>query len=188
MILILFIIRNFHSVNFTFTNHIIKRRLAGNPVCERQVSNINYCQVRQPGRPYSTSLANCNDRLCPVNQKLSPQSCECAYPYEGTLYFRGPSFRDLSNVKLFPSLEMSLWSKLGLTSGSIYLENPSFNVDDYLEIQLALFPPTGRYFNRSEIQRIGFELSNQTYKPPDEFGPYLFIAAPYIFPGNSRPI
>uniref|UniRef100_A0A6N2K7Q3 Uncharacterized protein n=1 Tax=Salix viminalis TaxID=40686 RepID=A0A6N2K7Q3_SALVM len=123
--------------------------------------------------------------MCPIEQKLSPQSCECAYPYEGSLYFRAPSFRELSNENTFHSLEMSLWDELGLTPGSVFLQNPFFNVDDYLQVQVALFPPTGKYFNRSEIQRIGFYLSNQTYKPPKYFGPYYFIASNYPFPDGS---
>ncbi|CAI0446953.1 unnamed protein product [Linum tenue] len=163
-------------------------RLVGNPVCTA-LSNTNYCQLQrqQSSRSYSTSLANCGTKLCTADQKLSPQSCDCAYPYEGTLYFRGPSFRDLTNVNTFHALEMSLWVKLGLTPGSVSLQNPIFNSDDYLQIQLALFPPafSGKYFNRSEIQRIGFDLSNQTYKPPHEFGPYYFIASPYPFQGIS---
>ncbi|XP_028804007.1 probable leucine-rich repeat receptor-like protein kinase At5g49770 isoform X3 [Neltuma alba] len=157
--------------------------LIGNPVCLTALSNTNYCQLQQrPKKPYSTSLANCGSKSCPTDQKLSPQSCECAYPYEGILYFRGPLFRELSNANTFHSLEMSLWVKLGLTPGSVSLQNPFFNSDDYLQVQLALFPPTGTYFNRSDIQRIGFRLSNQTYKPPPELGPYYFIAFPYAFP------
>lgn len=148
------------------------------------ISNSNYCQLQQqPRKPYSTSLANCGSKSCPLDQKLSPQSCECQYPYEGTLYFRGPYFRELSDVNVFHELEMSLWVKLGLTPGSVSLQNPFFNIDDYLQVQLGLFPSTGEYFNRSEVQRIGFELSNQTYKPPKIFGPYYFIAAPYTFLG-----
>lgn len=72
---------------------------------------------------------------------------------------------------------------MGLTPGSVSLDNPFFNIDDYLQVHLELFPSTGKYFNRSEIQRIGFDFSNQTYKPPKEFGPYYFIASPYTFPG-----
>ncbi|XP_020227838.1 probable leucine-rich repeat receptor-like protein kinase At5g49770 [Cajanus cajan] len=160
--------------------------LIGNPVCTA-LSNTNYCQLQQQAKqPYSTSLANCGGKSCPPDQKLSPQSCECAYPYQGTLYFRGPLFRELSNVNTFHSLEMSLWVKLGLTPGSVSLQNPFFNSDDYLQVQLALFPPIGQYFNRSDVQRIGFELSNQTYKPPKEFGPYYFIAFPYPFPGSHK--
>ncbi|XP_024009036.1 probable leucine-rich repeat receptor-like protein kinase At5g49770 isoform X2 [Eutrema salsugineum] len=170
-----------------YTNTLI---LVGNPVCTTALSNTNYCQIQQQQakRIYSTSLANCGGKSCPLDQKISPQSCECAYPYEGTLYFRGPMFRDLSNVNTYHSLEMSLWVKLGLTPGSVSLQNPFFNNDDYLQIQLELFPPTGKYFNRSEVQRIGFDLSNQTYKPPPLFGPYYFIASPYTFPeaGNGH--
>ncbi|CAI0406811.1 unnamed protein product [Linum tenue] len=174
------------SVTLTagYTNTLI---LVGNPVCTA-LSNTNYCQLQreQSSKSYSTSLANCGTKLCTADQKLSPQSCDCAYPYEGTLYFRGPSFRDLTDVNTFHALEMSLWVKLGLTPGSVSLRNPIFNSDDYLQIQLALFPPAsgGKYFNRSEIQRIGFDLSNQTYKPPHEFGPFYFIASPYPFPGD----
>ncbi|KAK7250658.1 hypothetical protein RIF29_33224 [Crotalaria pallida] len=161
--------------------------LIGNPVCTTALSNTNDCQLQQqPKQPYSTSLANCGGKSCLADQKLSPQSCECAYPYQGTLYFRGPLFRELSNVNTFHSLEMSLWVKLGLTPGSVSLQNPFFNGDDYLQVQLALFPPIGQYFNRSEVQRIGFQLSNQTYKPPHEFGPYYFIAFPYAFPDSHR--
>ncbi|CAJ1942111.1 unnamed protein product [Sphenostylis stenocarpa] len=161
--------------------------LIGNPVCSSPLSNTNYCQLQQQAKqPYSTSLANCGGKSCPPDQKLSPQSCECAYPFEGMMYFRGPTFRELSNVNTFHSLEMSLWVKLGLTPGSVSLQNPFFNSDDYLQVQLALFPPTGQLFNRSEVQRLGFELSNQTYKPPKEFGPYYFIAFPYPFSGSHK--
>lgn len=161
--------------------------LIGNPVCSSALSNTNYCQVQlQDKQPYSTSLANCGGKSCPPDQKLSPQSCECAYPYEGIMHFRAPSFRELSNVNTFHSLEMSLWVKLGLTPGSVSLQNPFFDSNDYLLVQLSLFPSTGQYFNRSEVQRIGFELSNQTYKPPKEFGPYYFLADYYPFSGSHR--
>ncbi|CAJ2636090.1 unnamed protein product [Trifolium pratense] len=172
------------TLNSQYKNTLI---LIGNPVCDTELSNTNYCNLQQqPKRPYSTSLANCRAISCPPEQKLSPQSCECAYPYQGMFYFRGPLFRELSNISTFHSLEMSLWVKLGLTPGSVSLENPFFNGDDYLQMQLALFPPTGLYFNRSEVQRIGFSLSNQTYKPPPEFGPYYFIAFPYAFPDSRK--
>ncbi|KAL5550573.1 hypothetical protein UlMin_000749 [Ulmus minor] len=160
--------------------------LVGNPVCTSRIASTNYCQLQQtPTKPYSTSLANCGGKTCPLDQKLSPQSCECAYPYEGTLYFRGPSFRQLTDADKFHKLEMYLWTKLGLTPGSVSLQNPFFNIDDYLQVQLALFPSPEKQFNRSEIQKLGFDLSNQTFKPPVEFGPYYFIAAPYAFPGAN---
>ncbi|XP_051121284.1 leucine-rich repeat receptor protein kinase HPCA1 [Andrographis paniculata] len=159
--------------------------LIGNPVCSASLENTVYCQIQQSEKPYSTSLANCGSQICTSNQKLNPQSCDCAYPYEGTLYFRAPFFRDLSNASLFHSLEMSLWTKLGLSPGSVSLQNPFFNGDDYLQVQLQLFPSDSKYLNRSMVQRIGFSLTNQTFKPPHDFGPYYFIASPYIF-GDDR--
>nr|XP_043610443.1 leucine-rich repeat receptor protein kinase HPCA1 [Erigeron canadensis] len=161
--------------------------LSGNPVCNTALAHTNYCRVQQQtSKAYSTSLANCGSKSCPSDQKLSPQTCDCAYPYEGTLYFRGPSFRELSNANVWHSLEMSLWVKLGLTPGSVSLQNPFFNTDEYLQVYLQLFPSKAKHFDRLEIQKMGFYLSNQTYKPPAGFGPYFFIATPYIFSGGHR--
>ncbi|KAK4748127.1 hypothetical protein SAY87_014713 [Trapa incisa] len=161
--------------------------LTGNPFCTTDQNN-NYCQPQMTSsRPYSTSLTRCGSKTCPVDRKLRPQSCECSVPYEGILYFRAPSFRELSNATIFQGLETSMSTNLDLTPGSVSLQNLFFNLNDYLQVQLQLFPASGEvYFNRSEIQRIGFQLSNQTYKPPKQFGPYYFIASPYAFPGNSK--
>ncbi|KAK4744528.1 hypothetical protein SAY87_010840 [Trapa incisa] len=162
--------------------------LTGNPVCSSMIgSNKNYCQLPERMDPYSTSLALCRNEMCPGDRKRSPQSCECAVPYEGTLRFRGPSFRELTNDTVFRELEISMYTKLDLTPGSVYLQNPFFDKDDYLQIHLALFPASGKeYFNRSEVQWLGFQLSNQTYKPPKRFGPYYFLASPYPFPVSSK--
>ncbi|KAL0302952.1 UNVERIFIED_CONTAM: putative leucine-rich repeat receptor-like protein kinase [Sesamum radiatum] len=160
--------------------------LIDNPVCSASLKNTVYCQIQQRQDlipPASKTVGRKRATLT----KLNPQSCKCAYPYEGTLYFRAPSFRDLTNSSLFRSLEMSLWTKLGLSPGSVSLQNLFFNDDDYLQMQLQLFPHNAKYFSRSEVQRIGFSLSNQTYKPPAEFGPYYFIASPYAFgDGHGR--
>ncbi|XP_042450235.1 leucine-rich repeat receptor protein kinase HPCA1-like [Zingiber officinale] len=157
--------------------------LVGNPVCD-QYPTTNFCTLRQqPAAPYSTSLGNCVGNLCPSNQSPNPQSCICAYPFQGVMYFRAPRFRDVGNRMLFQQLESELWTKLGLTPGSVFLQNPFFDSDSYMQLQLKLFPSNGMYFNRSEVRQIGFDLSNQTFKPPPMFGPYYFIASPYTFPG-----
>jgi hypothetical protein len=151
----------------------------------------NYCNETQKGLsvPYSTSLVKCFSGTCPAGQSLSPQSCACAYPYQGIMYFRAPFFHDVTNGTAFQALESMLWTKLALTPGSVSLQDPFFNSDSYMEVQVKLFPSgSGAYFNRSEVMRIGFDLSNQTFKPPKEFGPYYFIASPYPFPGQGRPI
>ncbi|CAL9748659.1 unnamed protein product [Musa acuminata subsp. burmannicoides] len=157
--------------------------LVGNPICY-QFSNTKFCSLRQePAIPYSTSLADCAANLCSPDQSLNPQNCKCAYPYEGVMVFRAPLFRDVTNSTLFQSLESSLWKKLDLPPGSVFLQNPFFNSDSYLQVQVQIFPSSGMYFNRSEILQIGFKLSNQTYKPPEIFGPYSFKAFQYPFPG-----
>ncbi|KAL6902019.1 hypothetical protein ACP4OV_004895 [Aristida adscensionis] len=162
--------------------------LAGNPVCDR-LPNTPYCNVTQraPAAPYTTSLVKCFSGPCPAEQSRSPQSCACAYPYQGIMYFRAPFFRDVANGTAFQQLESMLWTKLGLTPGSVYLQDPFFNADSYMEVQVKLFPSGAAYFNRSEVMRIGFDLSNQTFKPPKEFGPYYFIASPYPFPESGSP-
>ncbi|XP_071930692.1 leucine-rich repeat receptor protein kinase HPCA1-like isoform X2 [Coffea arabica] len=160
--------------------------LAGNPVCSEFLAKTSYCEDKQPLPPYSTSLANCASKSCPADKKLSPQSCECAHPYEGIMYFRAPSFRELSNHTLFWQLEMSLWTKLNLTPGSVSLQNPFFNVDDLLQVHLAFFPSVGEYFNRSEVQRMGFALNYYIFMPPEQFGSYYFRPFPYTFGAERR--
>ncbi|KAG0449404.1 hypothetical protein HPP92_027376 [Vanilla planifolia] len=174
--------------SFTVTSKYNKSLiLIGNPVCDTQLSNTVYCRPPQqrPLASYSTSITHCGGLSCELGQNFNPQSCTCAYPYQGLMVFRAPRFRDVTNATLFQSLESSLWIKLGLSPGSVFLQNPMFDDDAYLELQVKLFPSDGIYFNRSEIIRIGFDLSNQTYKPPSIFGPYYFIATPYPFPDQG---
>jgi len=99
------------------------------------------------------------------------------------LYFRAPFFKE-TNANLFQQLEKSLWTNLDLAPNSVFIDDPFFNTDDYLQVPVAFFPAEGKYFNRSEIARMGFDLSNQTFKPPRVFGPYYFSALPYAFQGN----
>ncbi|KAK1271094.1 putative leucine-rich repeat receptor-like protein kinase [Acorus gramineus] len=163
----------------------LQQVLLGNPICSSTDTNTNYCRPQQTLKVYSTSHARCGSQSCPADQSLSPQ-CICAYPYEGILVFRAPFFRDLSNSTTFQSLETNLWKNLTIPPGSVSLQNIFFTSDNYLQVQLQLFPSTGLYFNRSEIQRLGFELSNQSFKPPPIFGPYYFIASRYPFPVDSK--
>lgn len=143
-----------------------------------------YCLFQQQlSAPYATNTERCGPIFCPEGQSINPGSCICAYPYEGQMVFRAPSFRDLTNSSVFQLLERTLWENLELMPGSVSIQNLMLTSDSYIQLQLKLFPSDGTYFNRSEIIRIGFDLSNQTYKPPHIFGPYYFIASPYPFIG-----
>ncbi|XP_058075188.1 leucine-rich repeat receptor protein kinase HPCA1-like [Magnolia sinica] len=162
--------------------------LVGNPLCTSPMPDYDkYCRDQQSSaKTYSTSLENCSSISCPSGQRPSPQSCHCAYPFTGTLIFRAPPFSDLSNSTRFQSLEMKMWMELSLTPGSVSLQNLSLDMHRRLVMDLELFPSNGKSFNWSEIQRIGFALHNQSFKPPNEFGPYSFITPlNYPFPEGS---
>ncbi|KAJ0985363.1 hypothetical protein J5N97_003719 [Dioscorea zingiberensis] len=161
--------------------------LHGNEVCDTVtlLKNSIYCNEEQKAlTPYSTSLASCSSNSCPDGLSLRPLSCNCACPFTGVMTFRAPFFSDVTNRTLFQNLEAKLWQNLSLSPGSTFLQDPFFDRDSYLQVQVKLFPATGTYFNRSEVLRIGFQLSNQKFKPPDIFGPYAFIGSPYPFSDN----
>ncbi|XP_042428243.1 leucine-rich repeat receptor protein kinase HPCA1-like [Zingiber officinale] len=178
--------RNNNITGFLETgNYLNILRLEQNPVCNSAPTNT-YCSPRQRD-PYSTSLSKCNSLTCSLqDQKVNPQSCACAFPYQGQMTFRGPSFFDLTISTLFQQLETTLWTNLSLTPGYVYISNLQLSPEKYIELDLALFPSSGMYFNRSEIINLGFDLSFQNYKPPEEFGPYLFHGLLYPFPGESE--
>lgn len=62
---------------------------------------------------------------------------------------------------------------------SILLSNPTKDSTQYLELSLQVFPSRQDHFNRTGILSIGFLLSNQTFKPPEDFGPFYFMADKY---------
>lgn len=64
---------------------------------------------------------------------------------------------------------------------SVSVRNPMKNLDDYLVINLQVFPSGNDRFDRSGILGLGFSLSNQTFKPPAAFGTYFFIGENYDF-------
>lgn len=62
---------------------------------------------------------------------------------------------------------------------SVSLSNPRMNAYQYLDVTLRMFPSGQDHFNRTGISGIGFLFSNQTYKPPEMFGPIYFLADKY---------
>ncbi|XP_039132061.1 probable leucine-rich repeat receptor-like protein kinase At5g49770 [Dioscorea cayenensis subsp. rotundata] len=157
--------------------------LHGNEVCETVsvLKNTIYCSDHpQALTPYSTSLASCGSSSCSSGLSVRPLSCNCACPLTGMLTFRAPYFSDVTNSTVFQDLENQLWQNLSLSPGSVYLENPFFDENSYMQVQVKLFPPTGTSFNQSEVSRISSQLGQQNeFKPPKIFGPYLFTANPY---------
>ena len=157
-------------------------RLVGNLICDEGVTE-SYCKIPKPSPPtYTTPLENCNPQPCTEDRVFNP-SCTCAYPYTGTLFFRAPSFSNYGNSSIFASLQQNMkapFKSHGLPIDVVSLSNPTKNMDNYLLLSLQVFPSGQDYFNRTGISAIGFMLSNQTFKPPKEYGPFYFI-------GNSYP-
>ncbi|KAM7470168.1 hypothetical protein LguiA_008351 [Lonicera macranthoides] len=164
-------------------------KLAGNPVCEERVIDKKYCNVTQrPNGWYSTLPRNCVPSTCSSEQISSP-NCQCAYPYTGKLSFRARKFSSLGNSSIYISLQESMmvsFQSHRLPVDSVSLKNPTTDPDDYLVISLEIFPLGQDYFNRTGVSAIGFVLSNQTFKPPSDFGPFFFIGDGYQYFSGPR--
>ncbi|KAG8368962.1 hypothetical protein BUALT_Bualt15G0100800 [Buddleja alternifolia] len=167
--------------------------LVGNPICDVGVT-VNYCTSPQqtnssyatPNSSYSTLPENCTPQPCASGQVSSP-SCKCAYPYTGILFFRAPSFSNMGNSSTFVSLQRKLmvtFQSNSLPVDSVSLSNPAKDIDNYLSLNLQVFPSGQDYFNRSGVSTIGYFLSYQIFKPPPDYGPFYFIGNDYAhFPG-----
>ncbi|KAG9130473.1 hypothetical protein Leryth_024789 [Lithospermum erythrorhizon] len=162
-------------------------RLAQNPVCYESY-NDNYCTIpKPPNNSYSTPV-NCSSPTCNADQVSSP-TCNCAYPFTGVIAFRAPSY--LESTKRYAQLEQNMlqwFHSYGLPVDSVALSNPRKNIANYLEINVQIFPFDQPYFNQSGAILVGYVLSRQIYKPPDDYGPYIFSSIGYKYTnGNSSP-
>nr|POE45298.1 putative leucine-rich repeat receptor-like protein kinase [Quercus suber] len=149
--------------------------LANNPICETPKI---YCTVsqRNNGPSYSTPPKNCPPISCSSNQVSSP-NCLCAYPYSGTLVFRATSISDLGLSGYYTDLEAELMKSFEkLPVNSVSLSNPTKDDSEDFKIRLQIFPSGQGCFNRTGLSQVGFMFSNQSFKPPQDFGPYYFLA------------
>ncbi|OEL31129.1 putative leucine-rich repeat receptor-like protein kinase [Dichanthelium oligosanthes] len=161
--------------------------LVGNPICKPE-NNQPYCtttgQANTEMPPYATAK-NCSSLppVCLPEQMLSP-NCICSVPYKGIIFFRSPSFSDLSNSSYFIQIEQqmrSIFLANSIPLDSISVHDPYFNAHNNLQMNLELFPSGKTKFTEQDISDIGFMLSSQSYKPPKGYGPYYFIGQEYTF-------
>ncbi|WZY82644.1 hypothetical protein YC2023_029028 [Brassica napus] len=166
--------------NSFFSPAQLQTVLADNPVCQEEGNKPNYCSEIPPNTSYSTIPPTCTP--CDQGREASP-SCRCAHPVIGTLYFRSPSFSGLLNSTNFEILQKSIedfFKKLSYPVDSVAIRNIRENATDHqLLIDLLVFPLGRESFNESGMSLVNFAFSNQTYKPPHIFGPYVFRANPY---------
>ncbi|KAJ4751367.1 Leucine-rich repeat protein kinase family protein [Rhynchospora pubera] len=69
--------------------------------------------------------------------------------------------------------------QLELPVDSISIQKIIVDLYNYLEMSLGIFPFNKTYFSQVEVTTIGFFLSNHTYQPPPNFGPYRFLGQQY---------
>ncbi|CAH1429827.1 unnamed protein product [Lactuca virosa] len=166
------------------SEYSIELILAGNPICMESGVTDKFCNLPTvTTSTYSTPPSNCVPTSCPSGQASSP-NCRCSFPYTGNLFFRAPSFSDLGNTSVYESLRNAMmisFQRSQLPVDSVSVRNPMKNLDDYLVINLQVFPSGNDRFDRSGILGLGFSLSNQTFKPPAAFGTYFFIGENYDF-------
>ncbi|KAG2295652.1 hypothetical protein Bca52824_042321 [Brassica carinata] len=162
------------------SNTRIQVMLADNPVCQELGNRASYCSAIQPNTSYSTIPPACLP--CDQGREASP-SCRCAHPITGTLYFGSPSFSGLFNSTNFEILLKAIadfFKKSSYPVDSVAIRNIRENATDHqLLIDLLVFPLGRESFNESGMSLVNFAFSNQTYKPPPRFGPYIFRANPY---------
>ncbi|KAL0886244.1 hypothetical protein Bca101_010227 [Brassica carinata] len=151
-----------------------------NPVCQELGNSPSYCSAIPYNTSYSTIPATCS--LCDQGREASP-SCRCAHPFTGTFYFRAPSFSGLFNSTNFEILQKNIigfFNKFSYPVDSVAVRNIRENTTDHqLLIDLLVFPLGRESFNETGMSLVNFAFSNQTYKPPSIFGPYIFMADPY---------
>ncbi|XP_021720954.1 probable leucine-rich repeat receptor-like protein kinase At5g49770 [Chenopodium quinoa] len=169
----------------------VKVILVGNPYCSDAISGERYCILPQQSNiSYTTPPQNCAPSNCD-SDKISSPSCHCAYPYTGTLVFRAPQFSDLENFTHYKDLEIKLsktFKSKEVPVDSVSLSNVSRGLSNYLEMTLQVFPLDQDRFNRTAISTLGFMLTNQTFKPPPDYGPFYFTANGYTtFAEESAP-
>ncbi|XP_010533231.1 PREDICTED: probable leucine-rich repeat receptor-like protein kinase At5g49770 [Tarenaya hassleriana] len=156
--------------------------LADNPVCLESGPKPAYCSAIQPNSSFSTLPDNCIPPQCGSGMVSSPK-CGCAYPYTGTIFLRSPSFSGFVNASIFVQLQQDItgfFQQRRFPVDSVSLSNPRENLTDHqLLIDLSIFPSGQDRFNRTGISFVSFALSNQTYKPPKIYGPYVFRGEKY---------
>ncbi|CAO2829840.1 unnamed protein product [Amaranthus hypochondriacus] len=161
-------------------------KLADNPYCQEAGVSSSFCTKQQDlGSSYTTPVS-CIPPRCSSDQIPSP-TCKCAYPFTGTLVFRAPPA--FGSTNFFTELQRDLLQKLNnfrLPVESLSLSDVSVDQFGYLNMKLAVFPAAQDHFNRTGVFSLAFVFSNQTYKPPKEYGPYVFYASTYSQFGGAQ--
>lgn len=161
-------------------------RLVGNPVCMESGVTEKICSLPENTTPSDSRQSNkCVPMKCSHSLQIMSPNCRCAFPYTGNLFFRASRLSEHGISTDYDSLRDSMISSFQMSQlpvDSVAFGSPSKTLDDYLVINLHVFPSDGdETFDRNGINGIGWSLSNQTFKPPPDFGTYVFKGDDYEY-------
>lgn len=157
-------------------------RLADNPVCQNATNKqSDYCTQIKGSITFSIPQITCPQ--CDQESEPTP-SCRCVYPIIGTFTFRSPSFSGFSNDSKFKELQERITVFFVAPNDlveSVAIRNIRETETDYhLLVDLLIFPSGKEIrFNQTGMEMTLSGFSSQSFKPPDRFGPYVFVANPY---------
>ncbi|KAF8765797.1 hypothetical protein HU200_008308 [Digitaria exilis] len=137
-------------------------KLEGNPLCnDSLLANTTPCMGPRTEAPPQPHLAD----------------VQCANPFIETMVFRAPSFANVFDY--LHRLESNLSGQLTSCTPNQMVLVPS-NEGEYLTVAIKACPVNKKKFNYSQVLNC-FNLTRQTYNPPEMFGPYYVQADPYPF-------
>ncbi|XP_028762892.1 probable leucine-rich repeat receptor-like protein kinase At5g49770 [Neltuma alba] len=150
----------------------IKITLVSNPICYEGRETRSFCSDAPANMTYAAPPSSCPPVTCRSDQNLSP-NCKCAYPFEGILSFRTPSFPDWQNSLPIQKFLMRDVKANNLPVDSVSVTNLTQNQFKDVELTLQVFPSREDHFNRTETSSITSLLSNLTTYP------FYFYPYPY---------
>ncbi|KAL7583461.1 hypothetical protein Lser_V15G44784 [Lactuca serriola] len=180
-------LQNNQIVEFTQRSQsTIELILVGNPVCMESGVTEKICSLPENTTPSDSRQPNkCVPMKCSHSLQIMSPNCRCAFPYTGNLFFRASRLSEHGISTDYDSLRDSMISSFQMSQlpvDSVAFGSPSKTLDDYLVINLHVFPSDGdETFDRNGINGIGWSLSNQTFKPPPDFGTYVFKGDDYEY-------
>ncbi|KAL6624587.1 hypothetical protein ACP70R_031908 [Stipagrostis hirtigluma subsp. patula] len=135
------------------------------------------------GNPLCNDSLLSNTKPCTGHQNEAPTmpptiDVRCANPFVETIVFRAPSFGSVE--RYLPELQNNLSAKLRSCTPNQLGLLPYYNEEAYLNVDIRSCPVNQKKFNYSQVLNC-FNLTLQTYKPPEIFGPYYVKAHPYPF-------
>lgn len=142
---------------------------------------LNYTNLKLEGNPLcSDSLLSsttlCTDQLTEPPTVYPTFNVQCENPFEETIEFRSPSFGNVN--KYIGELHKNLSDTLKNCTRNLGLV--PHTGDAYLKVEFKACPEDRKRFTYYQVLNC-FNLTLQTYKPPEKFGPYYVEARPYLF-------